>query len=217
MIWVAFTLGFMGSLHCIGMCGPIAIPLARVSSDNRVSQLIHITKYNSGRVITYSILGLIFGMISELINFSGLQSSLSILGGIFLIGLFAASLDIEKFLFRWPAFKRLFSAIQNQLSKVLTGSASKYPLLIGLVNGILPCGLVYLALAGAVTSGSAVNGMLFMLFFGLGTFPSMVSLMLGIKLIDQKFKSGFNRIFPVLHLLFGILLIIRGLSASCHM
>jgi len=217
MIWVAFTLGFLGSLHCIGMCGPIAIPLARMSSDKQIAQLIHSVKYNSGRVITYGTLGLIFGLISEIVDFTGLQGVMSVIGGVFLIGLFLASLDIEKFLFKWPKFKSLFVTIQKFLGKQLSGKAGKHPFTIGLINGILPCGLVYLALAGALTSGSAINGMFFMVFFGLGTFPAMIAIMLGTKWMDKKFRPGFNRIFPLLHLLFGILLIIRGISSGCAM
>jgi sulfite exporter TauE/SafE len=212
MIWVALTLGFFGSLHCLGMCGPLALGVTRFANV-RSNVLFYAIQYNVGRIFTYAILGAVFGLIGQAILLSGFQKGFSILAGIILVGLFALSLNIEKVLFRIPSYQNVYNRVFKKISETLKNGSGKYPFLIGLLNGILPCGLVYLALAGSLASGNLFVGIAFMIFFGIGTLPAMIGVMwMGggnkFRILTKGFV--FNKVFPILHLAFGIYLIYRG-------
>lgn len=217
MIAVALTLGLTGSLHCIGMCGPIAMPLAAAAGNKFSRKLSFILQYNAGKTFSYAMLGLVFGSAGQLFEISGLQSFLSIAAGIFLVILGVNSLDLERFMQRFGVINRLYQKINLIMANTIKAEYLQYPAIVGLVNGILPCGLVYLALAGALTSGSAIQGMIFMSIFGLATLPALGILMLGTNWITHNYKTRINRVFPLLHMIFGIILILRGIGGNCHM
>lgn len=210
MLYLAFTMGLFGSAHCLGMCGPLALGINQYSDRNVIHQIWHATRYNTGRMITYTVMGILFGIIGTALTVSGFQKIFSIVSGIFLITLFFLSLDIEKFLFRFGRYKNGYRRIQNHISNALQRTTVKYPLYMGILNGILPCGLVYLALAGSVATGNLLDGTMFMLLFGIGTFPAMFALMLGGQFMKMRVRKTYRKIFPVLHLLLGAYLIYRG-------
>jgi sulfite exporter TauE/SafE len=212
MMAMAFGLGFFGSWHCLGMCGPIALGV-KPFAPNFISKLVSSLSYNMGRVVSYGILGLIFGLFGNVINIAGAQQWLSIIAGIFLIVLFIFSLDLEHYLYRFKAMKQGIALVQTKLTQIQSKTNSNQPIVIGVINGFLPCGMVYLALAGAVLQGTTLGGIQFMVLFGLGTIPAMFSLMS----IEQFFKGKFNlnrlrNVLPVLQLFLGIYLIYRGLA-----
>ena len=211
MDWIqAVTIGFLGSFHCIGMCGPIALalPLKEQSMGTRIFSAL---LYNSGRIFTYFLLGLIFGSLGTGLELWGFQRWISIVLGIIMIlsvtfpYLFrAVNLEsrIDKGL---SAFKQLFANFFGYRS---FGSA----FIIGMLNGFLPCGLVYLAIAGAIVSASPLNGGFYMLLFGIGTIPALFAVTLIGNIFGMKFRNTMKKIIPVFIIIIGLLFILRGLN-----
>ncbi len=210
-LWTALIVGLAGSIHCIGMCGPIAIALP-VRDIPKFRLMIGRIFYNFGRIITYSILGLIFGFIGQSFFIGGYQQAVSIfLGVLILLALllpskYAAFLTgaklHEKITIRMKKWWRYF------LSKKSIGSL----FVIGILNGFLPCGLVYIAIAGSISTGSPLGGALYMALFGLGTFPVMLIMSLAGKMIFFKMKVKMRKLLPVGAILLAALFILRGMS-----
>ena len=205
----AFILGLTSSLHCIGMCGPIAValPLNRTSFN---SALLGILQYNFGRILTYSIMGLVAGFIGfNLLSFRFLQW-FSILAGIVLI------LYAWKHKFRrinlGPNLTRIHSFTSRTFGRTMK-SSSKFKLVyIGLLNGLLPCGLVYLALINAAVPGNVFLGAMAMALFGLGTIPLMALASLSYHKIRNNTKARMNKFLPHLISVVGLLIILRGMN-----
>lgn len=210
MIWVAFTLGLFGSLHCVGMCGPLAIAFCDKEGDSVGHRLRSGLSYNLGRTFTYAILGLFFGLLGSFIVVVDLQKTLSIVLGVLLVISFLLSYDIDQKINGLPAMKKLYDRLRNGISKMYTKAKQYHPFTLGLANGLLPCGLVYLALAGAIASGTLLNGMVFMSFFGLGTIPMMLALVFGFRLLNPQLRFKFRKVLPYVTLFFGLFLIYRG-------
>lgn len=209
----ALLLGFLGSFHCIGMCGPIALTLPVQHLDG-FKKLMGIILYNSGRVFTYALLGLIFGVIGMSFNLFGWQQILSIILGSLLLLFFVASFLQKRI------FKNQF--IQNRWNKYilhwLTPLFQKKSLgnvfLIGLLNGLLPCGLVYMAIAGALATGNLLTSSVFMASFGLGTLPAMIGMSFAGSFISLRMRNNIKKAVPYIIGLMGILLILRGLNLN---
>ncbi|HYE32045.1 MAG TPA: sulfite exporter TauE/SafE family protein [Methylomirabilota bacterium] len=203
----AFLLGLVGSLHCIGMCGPLALAVPRVGSTNRalvVSRLL----YNGGRITTYMVIGGVFGLVGKSIALAGLQEWLSIIAGALLLVGLAFSRQAAAI----APMGRMVIKLRNRFGLLLRRRT--YPAVagLGLLNGLLPCGLVYAAATGAAASAGLLAGTGFMLAFGIGTLP----VMLGLGLIGPRLQGvlGFKlqRLIPVSVALVGALLILRGLA-----
>ena len=210
MWYIAFTLGLMGSLHCVGMCGPLAIAFSRSKQNSKISNLIASISYNFGRTITYAILGLLFGLLGSFLFLADLQKVLSIILGLILVASFLFSIDLDQKISGSPYFKKFYQKVQGILEAVMQ-KANTYPaILLGLANGLLPCGLVYLALAGALATGNLLLGMAFMFIFGLGTIPMLMALSLSDNAMPQKWRLRFQKILPYVTLVFGVFLIYRG-------
>lgn len=212
-ILAALALGFLGSFHCVGMCGPIALTLP-VQHLQGFSKLMGILTYNLGRVFTYAILGLLFGVIGMSFQLFGLQQILSIALGSLLIIIFIATLFQKRIL------QNQF--IQNHWNKYIIRWIT--PLfhkknwwnlfLIGLLNGLLPCGLVYMAIAGALSTGNILYSGLFMAFFGLGTLPAMIAMSFAGGFITISMRNKIKKMIPFILLFMGVLLILRGLNLN---
>jgi hypothetical protein len=206
----AIVLGLLGSLHCVGMCGPIALalPLDR-NSYGRISSGIFL--YNSGRAITYAFLGALSGLAGCAVQWAAGQQTLSILAGslvllVLVAGLFGKKLESSKI------FARPFLVVRSALGKLFSHPRPSAQFSIGMLNGLLPCGLVYAGLAGAAASGSALQGALFMFLFGMGTMPAMVALsFLGNK-ISVSFRQKLRKAVPVFVGIMALLLVLRGLG-----
>ncbi|MEZ5057995.1 MAG: sulfite exporter TauE/SafE family protein [Saprospiraceae bacterium] len=149
MLWSAFILGLLGSLHCAGMCGPIA--LAIPGQDNSPMGMgMRSLSYNFGRTITYTILGLVFGLLGASVRLAGFQSVLSMVSGILMLLFAFFTLDFEKRIFQIPFLTRFYGFIQIHLGRLLKQRGIQGAMGIGLLNGFLPCGLVYAAPAALV-------------------------------------------------------------------
>lgn len=206
----AFIFGLLSSLHCVGMCGPIAfaLPVHNGTAGQKWSKII---AYHLGRLTTYALIGLIFGLFGRAFVLAGLQQTLSIIAGFFLLIAAIFQKKILNKLEKNTSFKvlGLFKSGYQKLAK--SKSVSNF-FLLGLLNGLLPCGTLYVALIGAVALGTAWQGSLYLLIFGLGTLPLMLVLM-GAKLLSStKFKTAFNSAIPVMLFVLGGLFILRGLG-----
>ena len=205
MIFItAFITGLLGSFHCVGMCGPIALALPTIGTsiqEKVVSRLI----YNAGRIVTYSIFGLLFGTFGLGLKIAGLQQSISIGAGVLIIITVLFSTQISsKFSINFFSGSAIGKLFQRKTYSSLFG--------VGLLNGLLPCGFVYIALIASVAVQDALQGALFMLFFGLGTLPMMFSVSIIGQFLSIKIRSRINKFTPVFAILIACIFILRGLN-----
>lgn len=214
MYWMALTLGFFGSLHCVGMCGPLALAIQSTRQNSGWASVLSSTSYNAGRTLSYMLLGLIFGVLGSFLAFAGLQKALSIGLGILLILMFLFTNNPDQWIGKIPSLQKFYAFIQKNLMRGLKKSESVPPLILGMMNGFLPCGLVYVGIAGAVSLSHIWGSMGFMLFFGLGTFPAMLLVMLGPQALSQKMRISLKRLYPAITLIMGAYLIYRGLMSQ---
>jgi uncharacterized protein len=206
----AISLGFLGSFHCVGMCGPIAlvIPVKRTSA---LSVFAGGLVYNSGRLVTYSLMGLLFGLAGQEIVLAGWQNALSVGLGILI---FLLLLLPQAYRFKIPGgiFIRSLEKVKSSIRTLFGIHTYRSLFLIGLLNGLLPCGLVYLGIVGAVATGNTLNGSLFMFGFGLGTVPAMLAVTLIKDYISIRFRERIRKTVPVFVGTMALLLILRGLN-----
>ncbi|MAC93902.1 MAG: hypothetical protein CMC96_00225 [Flavobacteriales bacterium] len=209
--WTALSIGLIGSLHCLGMCGPIAfaLPLDRSSQFSIFSGSL---LYNIGRLITYFLLGVIFGLLGYGFFLAGFQRWISIGVGVIMILSVLLPQISKKRNFHFPAFSLWLGKVKGELGKQLGRKSNANMLAIGLLNGLLPCGLVYMGLAGATATATAVSGGVFMLFFGLGTLPLMLAVAIFGNQIKTKLMSKARRLIPAFIILIGSLFILRGMN-----
>lgn len=205
--WTPFILGLVGSLHCAGMCGPLALALpaaGRTASAYVAGRLA----YNLGRVVTYTLLGVVFGLLGKTLLLAGVQRWLSIAIGLLLLaGLFAS-----RKLVAWVPLTRLVEWLKSRMSVLLHRRSVESLAVLGLLNGLLPCGLVYVACAGATVTGSVLNGAQYMAVFGAGTVPMMLAISLSGRLVPISLRLSLRKVLPVTVGLLGVLLVLRGLS-----
>ncbi len=211
MLISAFVLGLLGSFHCVGMCGPIAFMLP-VDRTNSVKKITQITIYHIGRLISYSIIGLVFGLVGKSLYIFGFQQQLSIVIGILMIiVVLIPHRTFNNYNFSKPVFK-IISKLKSSLGKALKKKTSDTFLTIGFLNGFLPCGLVYMALFAAIATGSTIQGSLYMLIFGLGTIPLMTTAIYFSTFLKGSIRQKIQKIIPIFVILIGILFILRGLG-----
>lgn len=211
MLISAFILGLLGSFHCVGMCGPIAfmLPVDRTNSTKKVFQIV---LYHLGRLISYSLIGLVFGLLGKGIYIFGYQQQLSVaIGVLMIIAVLIPYNTFNKYNFSKPLF-RLISKIKSALGKELKKKSPDTFLTIGFLNGFLPCGLVYMAVFAAIASGSMLQGVLYMLAFGIGTIPLMTVTIYISRFLSGKVRNYIQRIIPIFVIIIGILFILRGLG-----
>ncbi len=213
MFYSAFIMGFIGSLHCVGMCGPIAMMLP-ADTSKRWKFIIGRVLYNGGRLITYVILGLFVGFIGESTTYFVSQKSLSILlGALILVGVFLPKtwqqkISLNNYVFGFTNY------IKGSLSRLFKKHSLATQFSFGVLNGFLPCGLVYAALSGAFLTEAFTDGMLFMFLFGVGTLPMMLGVSLGATWLRKTFGSKIPKLIPITYSLIGLWLIFRGLIIS---
>lgn len=206
-LWTAFLLGFVGSLHCAGMCGPLALALP-VVGRTRASFILSRLTYNLGRVVTYGALGLVFGLLGATLALAGLQRWLSLLAGAaLLIGLLASS----RHAVGTSAFK-LVGWVKAGLGQLLQRRSFSALFMLGLLNGLLPCGLVYVACASATATGSLLTATEYMLSFGAGTLPMMLGIGLAGRRVQAAFRFQTQAVIPASILIIAVLLILRGMA-----
>ena len=204
------SLGLISSLHCVGMCGPLALalPVQHLSSTGRN---ISIVLYHSGRLLTYSLLGWMMGLFGKGIYLVGLQQWVSVLTGVLIIlslfFYFGRNNPLQ------PVFiKRLFNLVQGWMKTLLGGRNFSAFLLLGMANGLLPCGMVYIALAGAISFNTPLEGSAFMMMYGAGTLPAMIGFTAFGFYISLQLRNGIKKAQPYLMLFIAIILLLRGMN-----
>ncbi len=207
----AFLLGLLGSFHCIGMCGPIAFALP-IDRSNRAKGAFGVFLYHAGRIASYGLIGLLFGLIGRGLYLAGFQQRLSILIGVIMI----ASILFGKWL---PLTARLNKPIFGLVQKVKNAMAlhlrKKGPAtlgVLGLLNGFLPCGLVYMAVFGAVAMGDLGQGAGYMALFGLGTVPMMTIAVYAGNFLKNTWRKKIQKAIPIFVVIIGLLFIVRGMG-----
>ena len=211
MLWSAVIFGFLGSLHCIGMCGPIAfmLPVDRTNSTNKLFQIL---TYHFGRLLAYSLIGFAFGLVGKGLYLFGIQQQLSIFTGLLMILIIIIpTKTFNKYNASKPIFK-LISKVKSSLGQALKKKTPDTFLTIGFLNGFLPCGLVYMAVIASLATQNAIYSSLYMILFGLGTIPLMTTTIYIGKFLNSTMKQRIQKAVPVFVIFIGLLFIIRGMG-----
>ena len=208
ILWSALLLGLAGSVHCAAMCGPIVLGLPFGNAAH--GRLL----YNAGRLTSYLIIGLVFGLIGQALHLVIYQQYLSIISGVLIIFIllprFVPFLG-KKISFAMPLWK---SVKNNLLPKIKSKPKNVITFGLGLLNGFLPCGLVYIAASAALGLGNSASGLLYMFVFGLGTLPMMLGISFSGKIIPIGFRNYLSRIAPAMILVVACLCVVRGLALN---
>ncbi|MEP7237533.1 MAG: sulfite exporter TauE/SafE family protein [Ferruginibacter sp.] len=211
LFFVAFMIGMVGSFHCVGMCGPLALALP-LSNNSFIAKFSGAFIYNAGRIVTYSVFGLIFGLIGQTASLFGFQQWLSIVTGALILLFIVIP---KKYKFSNSASKytnAFFAKLRLELGRLFTQKNNASLFVIGLLNGLLPCGLVYMAVAGAIAAGDIGRSILFMAAFGLGTLPVMWSIAFFGNYVGVSLRQKIRRVYPYMMTLMACLLILRGMG-----
>ncbi|MGZ8921574.1 MAG: sulfite exporter TauE/SafE family protein, partial [Limisphaerales bacterium] len=207
MLIAAFIMGFIGSLHCAAMCGPLVLAMPVVGTTQRAyfaSRLI----YNSGRIAAYGLLGLFFGAIGKSLLLAGFQQWLSILAGVamlavLMLGRRGANVSA------WRASVWIKSVFRTYLQRRSHGAVFS----LGAANGLLPCGLVYVAGTASAATGDIIQSALYMIVFGVGTLPMMLGMgLFGTRLIHLLQPLRLKPLVPIAVSLVALSLILRGMA-----
>lgn len=214
---IVFALGLAGSLHCLGMCGPIVLSYGVAL---RGPKLAAHAAYNAGRIITYMALGALAGTAGHGIGLLGQLAGLAagarifagaamIFAGLLMVGLVPSNSLVQ---IGWGRRFRL------PVAPLLTSPTIRSKFLLGLSLGFLPCGMIYAALLKALESGGAIAGALTMLAFGLGTAGALFAVGLASSFAGARAGRWSNRIAAISVMVFGAILLWRGLWGKpvCH-
>lgn len=210
-ILTAFFVGLFGSLHCIGMCGPIAIALPVPDSSN-VSFFFGRLLYNIGRVVSYSVLGAIFGLVGQRIALAGVQQFVSIFLGVIIIIVVLMPQKQKNYFIQHPLVQKVTQPLKTNIGLLFKKGTLFSMISIGILNGFLPCGFVYIGLAGAIASGDMISGAAVMFLFGVGTIPAMFTATIFGKYINIGIRKKLRKTTPYLAMILAVLFILRGMN-----
>lgn len=206
MIAAAFLIGFFGSVHCVGMCGPLslALPLPREK------KLGGVLLYNSGRILTYCLLGALFGLVGSSLFLVGWQKAFSVVLAAAII-LMLMLPQVSSFVSRTYLQTRWVGWVRHRLQEQFSKRSYLSAFFSGIFNGFLPCGLVYVAIAGALASETVAEGIFYMVAFGAGTLPAMLLVNLAPLYFFRNKKFSSRWVLASLSLMASLLLLYRGL------
>lgn len=207
----ALVFGLITGFHCVGMCGPIALALG-LDTQNKVKFYLQNLTYQLGRITTYTSMGLLFGIIGKGLNLLMYQKYISIFAGIVLILMVILPGKTSEISHKVGFLKNRMLQVKLFLSSYLRKKDLKSRYITGILNGLLPCGPVYIALTASIAAGSIVKSGLYMTMFGLGTLPLMFATVTAGSLISIGFRNKMTKIFPYVTVLIGIIFILRGLE-----
>jgi sulfite exporter TauE/SafE len=213
MISVLLTgliIGLTSNLHCIGMCGPLTL-IIPVNRKSKLTIFFGVLIYNTGRILTYSILGLLVGFIGMSLNLFVSIQIISIVLGMMML-LFAWSPYFKELLFIEHFSNKIGLFVSRNFSKLNQNKTSFSPFFFGMLYGLLPCGMVYLGLMNALSTGNLFISVLSMTFFGLGTIPVMLIFAYFMQSINAKYKSNLNKLLPYFITITALLKIASGLN-----
>ncbi|WP_417351374.1 sulfite exporter TauE/SafE family protein [Flavobacterium alkalisoli] len=211
MLYSALLLGLISSLHCMGMCGPIAMMLP-VDRTNETKKTIQILLYHTGRLIAYGSLGIIFGLLGRGLYLAGMQQNVAIASGIIMITIIAIpEKKFAKYNFSKPIYK-VISSVKSGLGAQFRKKSNKAIFITGLLNGFLPCALVYATLFGAIAMQNALLGGLYMVLYGIGTIPMMSAVVYVSNMLTSPLRNKLNSFIPYAVAIIGAFFILRGLG-----
>lgn len=213
LIISALSLGFASGFHCIGMCGPIALSMGLTKKQATNYYLQNLT-YQFGRIATYAFLGAILGILGQGFEMVGVQQYLTIAVGILLIIMAMFSFGGKDFASKIPFLSQFLFKVKMNLGKLLQKADYKSRFSTGILNGFLPCGMVYMALTASLASGGILQGATFMALFGLGTLPFMFFVVLVANLMTTAFRIKILKFVPVMMIVLGGLFILRGMEVG---
>ena len=210
MLLSALIFGLLGSFHCIGMCGPIAFMLP-VDRKKPIKRFLQILSYHLGRIFTYAIIGILFGILGKGFYLFGFQQQLSIIAGLTMI-LIVVFPKITKH--NWLSKKMSFVIlkVKSALGKELQKKKNDTFFVLGFLNGFLPCGLVYMAVLGALATPTITQASFYMILFGIGTIPLMTAFVYLGNFTKGNFRSYIQKAIPILVVCIGVLFVLRGLG-----
>lgn len=207
----AFFLGLVSSLHCVGMCGPLALalPTRNLSPARHVMARV---SYHGGRIGVYTFAGVVFGLFGRGVYLAGWQQQFSIGLGVAIIAV--VLLDRLRASGSWfgPGGPGILAPLQRTIVKLWNAPGRAKFFVLGMANGLLPCGMVYLAIAGALTRTNVFESAGFMACFGLGTLPLLLALQYTGNRLGLPARIRLRRAMPLLTIAIGLLLILRGLD-----
>ncbi|WP_299053354.1 sulfite exporter TauE/SafE family protein [uncultured Polaribacter sp.] len=206
----ALLFGLLGSFHCVGMCGPIAFMLP-IDRKNKTKGFFQLLNYHLGRLFTYSLIGLLFGFLGKGFFLFGFQQQISILVGVLMIVFILFPKLLKKVNFS-SKITSIVSNLKNRLGSELKNKRNDTFFTIGFLNGFLPCGLVYMAVFGALATTNIFSGSLYMFLFGVGTIPLMTSVVYLGNFTKGAFRKNIQKLLPVFVVCIGVLFILRGLG-----
>lgn len=209
---IGFFMGLLGSVHCIGMCGPLVMALP-ISQMNPIQKVLATILYHIGKITTYGLLGVVVGVFGKQIPFYDVQQHLSIvIGSLMLVYVLWVFYLHPKRKLGFLKIDWLQKPIIAALGKLFKQNNVGSFLLIGFLNGLLPCGMIYLALGSAWANQSALQSGLFMVLFGLGTLPALLMVAFGGQLMGFAFRQKIQKALPYMLFSMGVLLILRGMN-----
>lgn len=210
MLLSALIFGLLGSFHCIGMCGPIAFMLP-VDREKPIKRFLQILSYHLGRIFTYAIIGILFGILGKGFYLFGFQQQLSIIAGLTMILIvFFPKITKHNWLSKKMSFVIL--KVKSALGKELQKKKNDTFFVLGFLNGFLPCGLVYMAVLGALATPTITQASFYMILFGIGTIPLMTAFVYLGNFTKGNFRSYIQKAIPILVVCIGVLFVLRGLG-----
>lgn len=205
---LAFFMGLFGSLHCVAMCGPLVLALP-AAGRSKWAAFFNRLLYQTGRVLTYGLLGLLIGLIGNAVSVKGWQQAISIATGLFLVGMGLANIFGRYFPYFIQKQQQLLAPLTRWMGYWLFRPGGSFA--AGILNGLLPCGMVYMAMAAALSAGTVWDGGVFMVAFGLGTLPLMLAFSLLGSWAKRRFRTDFAAtLLPTLFFIMGIWFLLRG-------
>ena len=209
---IGFLMGLIGSIHCIGMCGPLVMALP-MSNQTNFQKWQSILLYHAGKITSYAILGILLGMFGSQLPLYGVQENLSIvMGSIMLLYVIYVFVIKSRWSPKFLQFNRLYTFIVKKMGSVLKCKNRAAFYLIGFLNGLLPCGMIYVALTSALATQNIFYGGLIMVFFGLGTMPALIMVAIGGQYFGSAFRNKAQKLLPIFIFSIGVLLILRGMN-----
>lgn len=211
VIKIGVLLGLSTGFHCVGMCGPIALTLG-LQAENKVKFISKNFTYQMGRVFTYTMLGLVLGIVGEGLKLTGYHQQISISLGVLMILMVLLPLGFKQGFVKFNFVAKLLQWVKMNLGKYLSRKNYSSLFVIGVLNGLLPCGAVYVALTAALATTSLIGSGLLMFSFGLGTLPFMFAIVYFGNFISINLRSKIAKISPIIIILVGSIFIVRGLG-----
>lgn len=211
MIYSGFMLGLIGSLHCIGMCGPLTLLLPK-ANYSKFKFVLGRVLYNLGRITTYAILGFFIGTIGESLGLFISQKTLALALGITILLFIVLTKMFNLQLNIYGNIAKFTSIIKSNLKINSNKFNLINQLIFGFLNGFLPCGLLYGALSAAFLMETKLQSSLFMISFGIGTLPLMFIASMGFGVLSNFLRIKAKNIIPITYSIVAIWLILRGLS-----